>query len=307
MKLDQPVPDLNPLLVQRIVRAALEEDIGPGDITTEAVVPAGARAEAVILAKEEGVIAGLPVAEAAFRELDPNMHFTALCRDGDRVSRGQAVARVEGSARAILTAERVALNLLQRLSGVATITARLCEKVRGTKARLVDTRKTTPGLRALEKYAVRAGGGSNHRLGLYDAILIKDNHIVLAGGIPAAVAAARARAGHTVKIEVEVETLAQLDEALAAGADIILLDNMDIETMCLAVQGAAGRALLEASGGITEATVAEVARTGVDVISVGALTHSVKALDLSLEVVELRGTSGAATGGTDRAPKGISS
>ena len=290
---NRPSLELNLLLVQKIVRAALKEDIGPGDITTEAVVPADARAEAVILAKEEGVVAGLPVTAAAFREMDSSVRFTAFSTDGDRVSRGQTVARVEGRARSILTAERVALNFLQRLSGVATVTARLCEKVRGTKAQLVDTRKTTPGLRALEKYAVRAGGGSNHRLGLYDAILIKDNHIALAGGVPAAMAAARARAGHTVKIEVEVEDLAQLDEALAAGAEIILLDNMDPGTMRRAVKRAAGRAILEASGGITEATIAEVARTGIDIISVGALTHSVKALDLSLEVVELRGAARA--------------
>lgn len=284
MKLDQPVPDLNPLLVQRIVRAALEEDIGPGDITTEAVVPAGARAEAVILAKEEGVIAGLPVAEAAFRELDPNMHFTALCRDGDRVSRGQAVARVEGSARAILTAERVALNLLQRLSGVATITARLCEKVRGTKARLVDTRKTTPGLRALEKYAVRAGGGSNHRLGLYDAILIKDNHIAAAGGVGEAVRRARERGGHMVVIEVETQSRQQVEEALAAHAGIIMLDNMTAEQMRECVQLIGGRALTEASGGIKEETVRAIAEAGVDLISIGALTHSVAALDISLDI-----------------------
>jgi len=300
--------ELNPLIVQRIVRAALEEDIGTGDVTTEAIVPAGARAEAVILAKEDGVIAGLSVAEAAFRELDPEVRFTALCRDGDRVSRGQTVARVEGRARAILTAERVALNLLQRLSGIATVTARLCEKVRGTKARVVDTRKTTPGLRALEKYAVRAGGGANHRFGLYDAILIKDNHIALAGGVAAAVAAARDRAGHALKVEVEVESLEQLYEALGAGADIILLDNMDPATMRQAAERVGGRAVLEASGRITEATIAEVARTGVDIISVGALTHSVKALDLSLEVIEVRGTMlrGAAPAvGAESAPEDI--
>jgi len=267
-----------------LVRAALAEDIGPGDITTTLCIPAGTQATAVLLAKQPGVIAGLALAEMAFDLLDPNAQWQAHVSDGDRVGEGRTpLATVTGDARALLTAERVALNFMQRLSGIATLTARYVALTAGTNARIVDTRKTTPGLRMLEKYAVRAGGGFNHRLGLYDAVLIKDNHIKAAGGIAHAVAGARANIPHTMKIEVEAATLGMVQEALDAHADIILLDNMDTETMRQAVQIIGERAISEASGGLTEARVAEVAATGVDILSIGALTHSAPALDISLD------------------------
>lgn len=276
--------DIPQIQFEPLVRAALAEDIGPGDITTTLCVPEGTRAWATLTAKSAGVIAGLDVAALAFRLLDPNIEWQAQVEDGFRAGPGRtALATVSGEARAILTAERVALNFLQRLSGIATLTARYVALIEGTGARIVDTRKTTPGLRALEKYAVRVGGGFNHRLGLYDAVMIKDNHIQAAGGISAAVAHARAHVPHTMKIEVETDTLAQVDEALDAGADIILLDNMDTATLRQAVAQIGGRAITEASGGLTEERVAEVASTGVDILSIGALTHSSPALDISLD------------------------
>ena len=279
--------DIPQIQYEPLVRDALLEDIGPGDITTMLCVPAGTRAVATVLAKQAGTIAGLAIGELAFKLLDPNAHWEALVQDGAKVGVGRTpIARVSGDARALLTAERVALNFMQRLSGIATVTARYAALTAGTSARIADTRKTTPGLRALEKYAVRAGGGFNHRLGLYDAVLIKDNHIKAAGGIASAVAAAKARIPHTMKIEVEAATLDMVGEALAAGADIILLDNMDTETMRRAVEVINGRAISEASGNLTEARIAEVAATGVDILSIGALTHSAPSLDISLDFAE---------------------
>ena len=276
--------DIPKIQYEPLVRAALAEDIGPGDITSLLCIPAGTQATAVMLAKQPGVIAGLAVAELAFHLMDPGSTWQAQWRDGDRVGEGRTpLATITGDARALLTAERVALNFVQRLSGVATLTARYAALTAGTTARIADTRKTTPGLRMLEKYAVRAGGGFNHRLGLYDAVLIKDNHIKAAGGITSAVLAARAHIPHTMKIEVEAASLEMVEEALQAGADIVLLDNMDTPTMRRAVQLIQGRAISEASGGLSEARIAEVAATGVDILSVGALTHSAPALDISLD------------------------
>ena len=272
--------------VERILKSALAEDVGSGDVTSLSTVPPGRTISGRYIAKEDGVLCGLEVVARAFALLDASIAFTALVADGDRVRKGDVIATVSGDARAILAGERVGLNLLQHMSGVATQTARAVAAVAGTGAKIVDTRKTTPGLRVLDKYAVRMGGGGNHRFNLADGVLIKDNHIVAAGGIAAAVAAARARAPHSLKIEVEVETLEQLREALEAGADIIMLDNMPTETMREAVRLVAGRALTEASGNMGDKTDAElraVAETGVDLISIGALTHSVKALDISLK------------------------
>ncbi|MCC6731317.1 MAG: carboxylating nicotinate-nucleotide diphosphorylase [Chthonomonadales bacterium] len=274
--------------VRLVARRALAEDVGTGDVTTTATVPADARGVGVIVARQEGIVAGLDVAAAVFRRVDGRLRFSASVRDGDRASPGTELCEVRGSARSILTGERVALNLLQRLCGIATLTARFVEAVSGTPARIVDTRKTTPGLRALEKYAVTVGGGRNHRMGLYDSVLIKDNHLVAAGGVAAAVGRARAAVPHTMTITVECETLAQVDEAMTAGADILLLDNMDDPTRAEAVCRARGRALTEASGGITLATAADIARTGVQILSIGALTHSAPALDISLDLREER-------------------
>lgn len=284
---------MNLKLVEDIVRRALEEDIGTGDLTTEATVPVEATAEAIIHTKEEGVIAGLDAARIVFRTLDPAIAFTAEVSDGTLVPKGTVIARLTGSARAILMGERTALNLLQRMSGIATMTRRAVEAVKFFPTRIVDTRKTAPGLRLLDKYAVRMGGGQNHRFGLYDAVLIKDNHIKVAGGIGAAVAAARKAIPFTAKVEVETENLEQVQEALTAGADIIMLDNMDYDTMRKAVELINGRALVEASGKVTVETVTDVARTGVDFISMGALTHSVKALDISLDIGEIKASSRA--------------
>lgn len=276
--------DIPLIQYEPLVRAALAEDIGPGDITTTLCIPADARATATLLAKSPGVVAGLDVAALAFRLLDPEARWQPRVEDGVQIgNKPTPLAEVAGSARALLTAERVALNFLQRMSGVATITNRYVQRVAGTEARIADTRKTTPGLRMLEKYAVRVGGGFNHRIGLYDAVLIKDNHIRAAGGIGRAVSQARAQAPHTAKIEVEATSLAQVEQALTAGADIILLDNMDIATMRQAVQTVGGRAVTEASGGLTEGRLAEVAATGVQVLSIGALTHSAPAMDISLD------------------------
>jgi nicotinate-nucleotide pyrophosphorylase (carboxylating) len=269
-----------------IVELALAEDIGTGDVTTLATVPADAQAKATMLVKSEGVISGLGVAGFVFRRVDPAVSFTPTIADGTHVDKRTVIAELAGPARSLLTAERVALNLIQRLSGVATATARYVEAVAGTNARIVDTRKTTPGLRQLEKQAVRDGDGHNHRVGLADGVLIKDNHLAAIGGpdrVRRAVCQARAFAPHTLRIEVEVTTLAEVEEALAAGADVILLDNMDVATMRRAVEAVGGRSLLEASGGVTLDTVRAIAETGVDLISVGALTHSAPALDISLE------------------------
>jgi nicotinate-nucleotide pyrophosphorylase (carboxylating) len=279
-----PLPDLPRPLVEEAVRAALMEDLGrAGDITTAATIPAQAAARGIIAARRAGVLAGLRLAESAFRQLDPAVRFAALANDGDHLKGGQAVARVEGPARAILAGERVALNFLTHLSGVATATAAFASAIAHTKARITCTRKTIPGLRALQKYAVRCGGGSNHRYGLDDAILIKDNHIAVCGGIRPAIERAKAYAGHLVAIEVEVDDLDQLAEALAAGADAVLLDNMGPPMLEKAVAMNAGRAMLEASGGITLATVAGIAETGIDYISSGWITHSAPSLDLGLD------------------------
>ncbi len=281
------LPDL---LIAEAVRAALKEDLGrAGDITSAATIPADAKATANLVARRPGVVAGLAVAAAAFRAADPAIRFTPQASDGDAVDAGAVVAEVEGPARAILSAERVALNYLCHLSGIATATAALVAKVRHTRARICDTRKTTPGLRAFEKYAVRCGGGMNHRFGLDDAILIKDNHIAVAGGVIAAIRAARAAAGHLVKVEIEIDTLDQLAEAMVEGPDAVLLDNMAPRDMREAVQLVAGRAITEASGNVTLETVAEIAETGVDVISSGWITHSAPTLDLALDVAVATG------------------
>jgi nicotinate-nucleotide pyrophosphorylase (carboxylating) len=269
-----------------LIDLALAEDIGAGDVTTAATIPAAARASGVMLAKAAGVVSGMEVAAAVVHRVDPMVRFTPLVNDGDRIADRQPLAEVEGLAASLLIGERTALNLVQRLSAVATLTARFVAAVAGTNARIVDTRKTTPGLRWLEKAAVRHGGGANHRFNLADGVLIKDNHLAAVGGadrVARAVAMARARAPHGLKIEVEVTTLAELEEALAAGADIVLLDNMDVPTMAEAVRQTAGRALLEASGGVTLERARAIAETGVDLISVGALTHSAGSLDISLE------------------------
>ena len=280
------LPVLSDILVAGAVRAALSEDLGlAGDVTSAATIPAGALAKAVLAARKPGCLAGLALAESAFNTLDPSITFEAALHDGDRLLAGSTIARVRGPARAILAAERVALNFLSHVSGVATETARLVSLISHTRARICCTRKTTPGLRAFEKYAVRCGGGWNHRFGLYDAILIKDNHIAVAGSISAAIDKARAAAGHLVKVEVEVDTLKQLDEAMTARPEVVLLDNMKPETLRQAVALVDGRALTEASGGITPDTVTAIAETGVDFISSGWITHSSPALDLGLDVV----------------------
>lgn len=276
---------LNPLLITEAVRAALIEDLGrAGDITTLATIPAGKQARAVIAARKSGVIAGLPFAREAFRQYDPSVRFEAAMSDGDRLDPGAIVARIEGEARSVLSAERVALNFMGRLSGIATLAAAYVAEVAGTKAMIVDTRKTTPGLRAFEKYAVRCGGAGNHRYGLDDAILIKDNHVAVAGGIRPALLAAKRQAGNFVKIEIEVDTLAQLEEVIAEGADIVMLDNMSVADLLAGVAMVGGRMKVEASGGVTLDTVAAIAATGVDMISVGALTHSASVLDLGLDI-----------------------
>lgn len=279
------MPEPPAQLVLEAVRAALKEDLGAaGDITTAATIPEGARATALLMARKPGVLAGMALAIAAFRELDAHTHIEVERNDGDRLDKGTMIARIEGRARPILSAERVALNYLCHLSGIATATSKLVEAVAGTGARICDTRKTTPGLRLFEKYAVLCGGGTNHRLGLYDMILIKDNHIAVAGGVGAAIRAARAAAGPKVKVEIEIDDLAQLDEALAAGPDIIMLDNMEPARLRQAVAKIAGRAIVEASGNVTLETVRAIAETGVDLISSGWITHSAPTLDIALDV-----------------------
>jgi len=276
---------LSPIIIEPIVRAALAEDLGrAGDITSDAIIPAEARARGILAARQPGIVAGIEVAATAFRLLDPQTKVEVLRHDGDDVTAGAAIATVAGKARALLSAERVALNFLCRLSGIATATRALVDAVQGTRARVCDTRKTTPGLRALEKYAVRVGGGVNHRFGLDDAFLIKDNHIALAGGIGASVSKARERLGHMVKIEIEVDRLDQVREAIDARADVIMLDNMPIPDMRRAA-GMASEAgvVVEASGRITAESAAAIAATGVDMISAGWITHSAPILDIGLD------------------------
>jgi len=268
--------------IDRIIENALLEDIHTGDITTLAVVPGKRSARAQLVAKESMVLAGIDVAARVFVLVNPEVFFTARFSDGALLQAGDVIADISGDAASLLQAERVSLNLLQRMCGIATLTASYKQAVAGTGAKVVDTRKTTPGLRQLEKYAVRVGGGKNHRSGLYDAVLIKENHIAAAGGLSVAVERARAFVPHTMKIEVETETLDQVAEALAAGADIIMLDNMDLQTMQSAVTLIGGRSLTEASGGVSLETIAGIAATGVDIISVGALTHSARAMDISM-------------------------
>lgn len=269
--------------VDQLIDRALEEDVGTGDITTLTTISEDAVGHGRYIAKEDGVLCGIDLARRVYAKLDDGIKFTAYKKDGDEVVKGDIIAEVTGPAISLLTGERVGLNLMQRLSGTATKTRECVRKIEGTNATIADTRKTTPGLRVLEKYAVRVGGGSNHRFNLADGILIKDNHIVAAGGISEAVRRARKNAPHTLKVEVEIETFEQLEEALAAGADIIMLDNMSCEDMAKAVKIVDGRAKTEASGNMGDRDLREVAETGVDIISIGALTHSVRSLDISLK------------------------
>lgn len=274
--------------IDAVLLPALAEDAPWGDVTSETILPAGSRATAVLAARQSGVLAGMAVFTAAMHACDPEAHVDELLRDGERFQPGTTLARVTGDARGILRAERVALNLVQRMSGIATETARYIEAIAGTNARIADTRKTTPGLRALERHAVRCGGGSNHRFSLSDAVLVKDNHLAVltAGGrdLTAALREARAALGHTVHFEVEVDRIDQIEPVVAAGVDAILLDNFALDALREGVRMVAGRAVVDASGGVTLDTVADIARTGVDVISVGAITHSVRALDLGLDI-----------------------
>ncbi len=275
------------ILIEPLVRAALLEDLGQaGDITTNALVPREAHAEAAFIARKPGIVAGLDLAKLSFELLDPAIEIDVKKPDGSEIRSGDTIAIVRGPAQGILTGERTALNFLCHLSGVATATAAAVAAVKGSKARIVCTRKTTPGLRALEKYAVRIGGGSNHRFGLDDAVLIKDNHIAIAGNVTEALRRARKGVGHMVKIEVEVDSLAQLKEALAFGVDAVLLDNMDPKSLAEAVAIVGGRAITEASGGVTLANAAAIAASGVDLISIGRLTHSAPALDIGLDFRE---------------------
>jgi nicotinate-nucleotide pyrophosphorylase (carboxylating) len=274
------------------IKAWLQEDVGTGDISSLATIPVSQVSKGILHVKEEGVVAGLPVAELVFAEVDKTLIFRSLVQEGTYVAKGTVIAEVEGSSRSILTGERLALNLLQRLSGVATKTKTFIDALEGAPTRIVDTRKTTPGLRHLEKYAVRVGGGHNHRFGLYDAVMIKDNHIKASGGIRAAVSSARAYIPHTMKIEVEAESFEQVEEALQAGADIIMLDNMslsDMERAASYVKKRAAHIIVEASGGVTLDTLRAIALTGVDVISIGGLTHSIRSLDISLDLNEQKG------------------
>jgi nicotinate-nucleotide pyrophosphorylase (carboxylating) len=270
--------------ISAIVQRALAEDVGPGDVTSQWILPPAMEVHGCFLAKAQGVLAGLEVVRQVFQQVDECIAFQPCMKDGDAISKGDIVATVGGPAASILTAERTALNFLQRMSGIATLTRRYVEAVAGTKATILDTRKTVPGLRLLDKWAVRLGGGQNHRLGLYDMVLIKDNHIAAAGGITQAVERVRQRNRQGLAVEVEVKSLAELGEALALDVDRIMLDNMDLGEMRRAVEVTAGQVPLEASGNVTLENVAAIAATGVDYISVGALTHSVKALDISLEV-----------------------
>jgi nicotinate-nucleotide pyrophosphorylase (carboxylating) len=278
------VPPLANVIIEPLVRSALVEDLGrAGDITTDSIVSADARAKAALVARQPGVVAGLDLASLAFRLIDPSIAISVERPDGSHLLPGDTIATVAGPARGILTAERVALNFLGHLCGIASATASIVDAVRGHRAQVTCTRKTTPGLRAVQKYAVRVGGGSNHRFGLDDAVLVKDNHIAIAGGIKPALERARAAIGHLVKIEIEVDTLCQLEEALALGVDAVLLDNMTPDELRRGVAMVAGRAVTEASGRVTPATAPAVASSGVDLISIGWLTHSAAALDLGLD------------------------
>ncbi len=274
---------LDNIHIDDIIIRALKEDMALGDITTDNLIDPESKSTAYLVAKEPGIIAGIQVAERVFTLLDDKVGFLARVEDGQRVEKGEIIAQISGHTSVLLKGERTALNFLQRMSGIATLTNAFCKKVEGTKAVIVDTRKTTPGLRILEKYAVRAGGGRNHRFSLSDGVLIKDNHINACGGIRQAVEKARASVPHTVRIEVEVETLEQVQEALDCGADIIMLDNMDIDTMAKAVKVINGRAIVEASGSVSLETARSIAEAGVDVISVGRITHSAPALDISMK------------------------
>lgn len=280
-----PLTSPHPLTYERVLRVAFEEDLGrAGDLTTEAVVPPDSQASGVIAARQAGVVAGIEVAARAFQLYDPQVEIDIETPDGSAIAAGTVLARVSGPARSLLTAERTALNLAGRLSGIATLTASVVAAVAGTGASVVCTRKTTPGLRALEKYAVRAGGGSNHRFGLDDAVLVKDNHLAMAGSVAEAVRRVRERVGHLVKIEVEVDTLDQLDELLEVGADAVLLDNLGPDRLAVAVARVAGRMITEASGGITPERARAVAESGVDLLSLGWLTHSPRCLDIGLDL-----------------------
>lgn len=279
------------IMIEPLVRMALLEDLGrAGDLTTDAIVPRDISATTLLVARQPGVVAGLDLARLAFQLIDPAIELRVSRYDGAAVAPGDVIATITGPARGILTAERVALNFLCRLSGIATATASVVTAVRDTQTRIVCTRKTTPGLRAIEKYAVRVGGGSNHRFGLDDAVLIKDNHVAMAGGVTEALKRAKSGVGHLVKIELEVDTLDQLREALDHGVDAVLLDNMDVPTLTEAVAMVAGRAITEASGRITPATAAKIAATGVDLISIGWLTHSVGILDIGLDFEDAKGS-----------------
>lgn len=277
---------MNYLGLNDLIKRGLEEDVGYGDITTQSLVPPEQKARGIFSAKSPGIVAGIKVSQAVFTYLDSEVEFEVLKNDGEEIQPGDVIAVVRGRARTLLTGERLALNFLQRLSGIASKTRKMVDLIKYNKAQLLDTRKTTPGLRVLEKYAVGIGGARNHRFGLFDGVLIKDNHIKTVGSIEKAVMIARQKVPHTIKIEVEVETMEQLREALEAHADIIMLDNMDNYEMIEAVKIVDGRALLEASGGINEGNLAEVARTGVDFISMGALTHAANSLDISFDILE---------------------
>lgn len=279
-------PSLDAARHDAFLRRAIDEDLGlAGDLTSTAIFPAAHQSHGHVVAREPLVVAGLPLVVRVFHLLDPGVAVTTLVDDGTAVPVGTHLLEVSGPTRAVLAGERLALNLLGRLSGIATTTRDLVDRVAGTGCRVADTRKTTPTLRALEKYAVRAGGGSNHRFGLHDAMMVKDNHVVAAGGIAAAVAAVRGQVGHTVTVEVEVDTLDQLDELLAVGADVVLLDNMDVATLRAAVARVDGAMVTEASGGVTAETIGAIAATGVDVVSVGALTHGARSVDVALDLV----------------------
>ncbi|MBA4492743.1 carboxylating nicotinate-nucleotide diphosphorylase [Paenactinomyces guangxiensis] len=274
---------MNPIQLKQFIREVLNEDIGAGDLTTEALVPVGHLSSCLLIAKQTGVVAGLLVAEQVFKELDPDCRLVPLVNEGAEVSKGTTIARITGPTRAILTGERVALNLLQRMSGIATVTRQVVKKLEGLNCRVLDTRKTIPGLRQLEKYAVRIGGGTNHRFGLSHGVMLKDNHIAMAGSLEKAVELVRQRVGHMVQVEVEADTLEQVKEILALDVDAILLDNMDVETLKEAVRLIDGKVWTEASGGITPERVRAIAETGVNAVSIGWLTHSATALDISLD------------------------
>lgn len=278
---------MNDSLIERLIDLAIEEDIATGDITTNAIIPVQAKAVAEMKAKADGVISGLEIAKRVFEKFEKDIVWTPLVADGSPVKKGDIILRIEASYRTLLCGERLSLNLLQRMSGIASETARYMKELAGTPTRLLDTRKTAPGLRVLDKMAVRHGGGSNHRMGLYDMIMLKDNHIKIAGGIPNAVKEARANLPLSIKLEVETATLEEVQQAIEAGADIIMLDNMSNEMMATAVQMIAGRAKTEASGNMSIPRLKEVAATGVDYISVGALTHSVTAMDISMNIVKI--------------------